>query len=556
MTLSLVLALSFLCAPFSSLYAAAGVGALAVLLAGVFARWKSMGQIVGLPCLLFAGIFAAWTLWLVLSSFLLPESGYVLWGLLSLLPIVVLTCLRSDALNRTANLLAPVWSIGYLVLIGCLTAKYGEFNNLSLYFNNVIFSDFLPLLWTTLAAQSEKKPKNTMLSALCGVLVGLLGQFSAWLILRDYPAKTLLPALRLNGAYPTFWHLNALSGLLFLPALLLSVAVAARTIWDSRKAFKKGAAVALCLCLLPLSGCDGAEPDEQIFALNMAIDIGQSNDLRLTMQYPQITPVGKSDEEGGSELQKDGYQIEQTEGETLADCLTTMRLITPRKVSLLQLRGVFFGESLVSDPALFGEIVEYISESEDFRGNALVFVTRGRAEDVLSSQVPQFGARLSKSHAAQKKVLVKTGVVVETSLLTFLKAEREGRAPVLTLAAVNNQQYIDDKPDKGKTATGYEAGDLPRYAVARVDYCGSAILCPQQPLLLTGYETQLFNLLRGELTELNGARVHKKPRILEENGAYVCEIALSGENTDKILEDIGDLLYKFEENGVMPFAAS
>ena len=55
-----------------------------------------------------------------------------------------------------------------------------------------------------------------------------------------------------------------------------------------------GVALAMVMLILPLTGCSsGIDLDEQIFAINMALDTGATKTLRLTVQYPQITPVGK-----------------------------------------------------------------------------------------------------------------------------------------------------------------------------------------------------------------------------------------------------------------------
>jgi len=559
--LALVFAVSLLTTPFTSIPAAVCVGGLSLLLVPAFAKWKKL-SIFGVPALLFAGGLAARNLWLLLSRFLLPGSGIALWLPLSLVPVAVLITLGLEAISRTARLLLPLWGSAYAVLVVIVTAKNGDMTNFRLRFDEFAeLQDAIPLLWTPLAARREEKSKAAVLSALCGVLAGLLGLCAETLLFGDYPVKTLLPVMRFSGQGVAFGHLNALAGLLLLPGLLLTVSAAICGAWESGKAFfnkrkaKTAVCAVLCLCLLSLSGCDGTEPGEQIFALNVALDAGESNALRLTLQYPQITPVGKTDEENGdSSLQKNGYQLVQTEGATPESCLDAMRLVTPRKVSLMQVRGVFFGESLVSDAALFEEVLTFLSQSGEFRPTALVFVTRGRAEDVLSSQVPQFGARLSKSHAAQKAVLAETGVVTETRLFDFLKTCAEGKtSPILTLAAVNNQQYIDNLPDSGRTGTDYLAGDVPRNAVTSIDYCGCAVLTEDKPLLLTGYETQLLNLISGDLREIYGARAAKKPRIRVDNGAIVCEIALYGKNTEQVLSDIGLLLGKLQESGVQPF---
>ena len=191
-----------------------------------------------------------------------------------------------------------------------------------------------------------------------------------------------------------------------------------------RKRIKKRLLVGLlALLLLPLSGCfDAVDMGDQIFAVNLALDTGKGNALRLTVQFPQITPTGKSEGSSGgeeSELAKDGYLIEQVEGENFSACMALLRMVTPRSVDLNQLRGVFLSEALSARPELLRGSLASILTAHGARPTAYVFLTRGRAEDVLAEQTPLFGARLSKSQAAQTRELTQRGVAPQITLSTF-----------------------------------------------------------------------------------------------------------------------------------------
>ena len=186
---------------------------------------------------------------------------------------------------------------------------------------------------------------------------------------------------------------------------------------------RRGILLLLVLLLLPLSGCyDAMDLGDQIFAINLALDTGETHALRLTMQFPQITPVGKEASSAAgqdSELSRDGYTIEQVEGDSLSECLTLIGLVTPRHVDLMHLRGVFLSESLTHERSLLWSCLEELLGTHEARPSAYVFVTRGRAEDVLMNQVPLFGARLSKSQSAQGRELIARGVVPSVSLSAF-----------------------------------------------------------------------------------------------------------------------------------------
>lgn len=331
----------------------------------------------------------------------------------------------------------------------------------------------------------------------------------------------------------------------------------------------------LLLALLPLSGCfDAMDLGDQIFAVNLALDTGESRALRLTMQFPQITPVGKEASSAAgqdSELSRDGYTIEQVEGDSLSECLTLIGLVTPRHVDLMHLRGVFLSESLTKERSLLWSCLSDLLGTHEARPSAYVFVTRGRAEDVLLNQVPLFGARLSKAQSAQGRELIARGVVPAVSLSAFrYDLSDSDRNAVAMLCAVNGMQYISSPAPHGEQETSYLAGDLPRNTIGAIDYCGSAVFGKEELLLLDGYETQLYNLLIGKLDSLT-LSVEGRPVELTFPSSVRIRVDLSGETPwirirvpvrldtpdktpylERLKQDLAALLLKLQQQGLDP----
>ena len=338
---------------------------------------------------------------------------------------------------------------------------------------------------------------------------------------------------------------------------------------------RRGILLLLVLLLLPLSGCfDAMDLGDQIFAVNLALDTGETHALRLTMQFPQITPVGKEASSAAgqdSELSRDGYTIEQVEGDSLSECLTLIGLVTPRHVDLMHLRGVFLSESLTHERSLLWSCLEELLGTHEARPSAYVFVTRGRAEDVLMNQVPLFGARLSKSQSAQGRELIARGVVPSVSLSAFrYDLSDSDRNAVAMLCAVNGMQYLSTPSPRGEQATSYLAGDLPRNTIGAIDYCGSAVFGKEELLLLDGYETQLYNLLIGGLESLT-LEVDGVPVELTFPGPARIRVDLAGETPwirirvpvradtadaapyyERLKQDIAGLLLKLQQQGLDP----
>ena len=335
---------------------------------------------------------------------------------------------------------------------------------------------------------------------------------------------------------------------------------------------RRALALGLAAAMLLLSGCyDATDLGDRIFAINLALDTGGGAALRLTVQYPRITPVGQEPDEGGDALERNGYLIEQVEGESLTACMEVLTMVTPRQVSLMQLRGVYLSEALAGERELLEESLTALVGSYEARSAASVYLTRGRAEDVLMEKIPLFGARLSKSQAAQNGALLEQGVIPFAPLNRFYHSLlNPERSAVAVLAAVNVMQYIDTAPSAGVQATAYLAGELPRNTVDKVDLCGSAVLGERALVFLDGYETQLYDLLTGYLRRMEitveGETVRlefpRPPAIRVELGEeapvvnvrlYVrCEEAQAGKYTERLQQDVLGLLLKLQQHGLDP----
>lgn len=278
---------------------------------------------------------------------------------------------------------------------------------------------------------------------------------------------------------------------------------------------KKALCLLLLLCMLPLGGCwDAQEVNQQIFVLNMALDKGQAHALRLTVQLPMVgkggsggSSSGGGDSSSGSsqpkgvdqKLIQNGYVLTQTEGDSINECLTTLYAALPRHLSFLQVRGLFFSETLAGSDELF-DALSPLMQARLVRSSAPVFLCRGRAEDVIGMLNPSFGTRMSKTMLSRLDTLEEQSIIPETTLSAFYSHMMDsGADPLAVTAAVNAMNYVEKTPPKqGDQGTDYLAGELPHNSIHPVDFYGAAVFDGTRvKLLLDGYETQLLNLCMG-----------------------------------------------------------
>lgn len=326
----------------------------------------------------------------------------------------------------------------------------------------------------------------------------------------------------------------------------------------------------MLLCILALTGCyDAVDLNEQLFAVNLALDKGENAALRLTVQTPQIVPTGKEPVQTDSDLQKNGYVLQQVEGETLSECLHLMRMVTPRSLSLMQLRGVYLSKAIAADGERLRESIAVLSDARIVRSSAQVYVTNGRAEDVLKAQLPLFGTRLSKAQAAQVTSLQTLGVIPSAPLKRFCtELNRTGTGALAVLAAVNEQGLSQAADANGASSAALYAGELPRRTADTVDLCGSVLIGQEGLLFLDGYETQLLNLLHGDLKSITlrksaeeaGIELRSAPRIRVRMDGETPLISIkmpvrtdssqSEQFTQILYHDALALLLKLQQNGL------
>ena len=193
---------------------------------------------------------------------------------------------------------------------------------------------------------------------------------------------------------------------------------------------------------------------------------------------------------------------------------------------------------------------------------------------MLAEQTPLFGARLSKSQAAQTRELTQRGVAPQITLSTFYaRLTTPGRSAAAALCAVNGMQYLDSPPPHGAQYTAYLAGELSRNTANAVDICGSAVFAEDEVFYLDGYETQLCNLLSGEMKRISlvldgrAAAIQLKcaprlsvrlpespeePPVIRVRAAVRCDEADAGKYVEALRQDVASLLIKCQQWGADP----
>lgn len=266
---------------------------------------------------------------------------------------------------------------------------------------------------------------------------------------------------------------------------------------------------ALLALLLPLlSGCtDGMELEEHVFALAMAVDRTAAGQIRLSVQL--LSGGGATDEGGGqsggsggesdgegAKLSQNGYLIVSATGEDYPHALSLMTASVPRKLSLSHLRVVVISEEIARTDAFYPLLMQ-LQASCEAEESAYLVISQGDARELVASQRPYIGSRLSRYLETMFAYYDGLGYIPGSRLGDVMRAltVRVGD-PAVIYAAVQQE----DAPQAEAKANPLDAlaGELPRESVGRVEYMGAAVFSGQRMTgLLTGAQVQLLRMLTG-----------------------------------------------------------
>ena len=232
----------------------------------------------------------------------------------------------------------------------------------------------------------------------------------------------------------------------------------------------------LLFLLLLLSGCAADQVENQAFALSLGLDQAPDGQgLRLTAQVPAYGSSGGEQEQASS-----GYLVFSAEGGTLPEAFTALRQSIPRRLRLCQLLTLVISRQ-VAQREDFPALVRALMLTPDLYATAAPVLCEGEAGEFIRAQSPRIGTRLStalRSELSHGRLL---GTVPPCTLadLFFASESVYGDA----VAARASQQGA---PVPGENR--YEGAALLRLG----RFAG----------FLSGRETQLLSLLRGELSPL------------------------------------------------------
>ncbi|MCR4435855.1 MAG: Ger(x)C family spore germination protein [Clostridiales bacterium] len=280
---------------------------------------------------------------------------------------------------------------------------------------------------------------------------------------------------------------------------------------------KRTAAFLLMLaatCTL-LSGCyDGKEIDDQTYVIAIGLDKGETNKLRMTLQYAIPLAMGSSGVSGGGGG-GGGEGESKSIGSMTLECpsvysgLNMVNNSVGKQVNLSHAKVMVFSEDLAKDGRMV-MLTRAITRGKEFRPNMVVAVSRGSAEDYLKSIKPRQEADPSKYYELKFSGYKYTGFIDQTQLHDFfIKEESTGAQAVAALVGVNTKNSTKEfsvgessAPQKNRPVPfegDYLAGNLPKVGDIKGEAMGLAVFNgPKMVGELDGEESTHYLMVTGK----------------------------------------------------------
>lgn len=260
---------------------------------------------------------------------------------------------------------------------------------------------------------------------------------------------------------------------------------------------KKLIAIFLSVTLL-LSGCGyGTDVDGQSFVIAVGIDKGEVYPLRLTFVF--ANPSGSSGgDKSPSAPKPDSVSVEAP---TIFSAVKKLDAIKSKEINLTHTKIVIFSEETAKKG--IGKFLSGFASSRDFRPNTYVCVSKGKAQNYLSSVKPSQEEFIEKyyDHIMQK---VASDKVNEAYLYyLFFNVSDKFSGSLVPLVGVNDNKFPESQDhlytDSDDFSYEARAGEIVREAENKAEILGSAILRNDKMVgTLGSFDTDLSRMICGE----------------------------------------------------------
>lgn len=279
------------------------------------------------------------------------------------------------------------------------------------------------------------------------------------------------------------------------------------------------AALILLLCTV-LNGCAVFEqPENQAYAVSLALDRAENGELTLSVCTPNVAEGGEGGVSGTL-----AYPVFSATAPDLPQALDLLQATVPRPLELSQLKSIVLSQKLAQESGC-KELIDQLMLTYRLHSAAYFIVTLGEARNVIENQKALIGTRLSVNVTTSLEHYHAKGYIPSAHLADVYYGFNSFYSdPIAILSATADDQHFRAMQN-GRMGDALP-GTLPRSGDNQNEYMGCALFDNQHMVgVLTGLECIWLEVLRGQVKQV----------------AYVCQdesIQLAVERSPRISIDI------------------
>lgn len=261
--------------------------------------------------------------------------------------------------------------------------------------------------------------------------------------------------------------------------------------------------VLLAVLSLMLSSCAvSRQPEHLAYAISLGIDKTDTGEIMLSVQIPTIGGEKSGSSEEGSFGGEATYVLNTATAATFSQALDLLQATVSRTLELSQLKSIVISQELATTPE-FNQLIEDMMMTYRLSTAAYMVITLGEAREMVVSQSPSIGTRLSTGVTAALEHYHQQGYIPRVRLADVYYAMKSIYSdPVCILAATADEKNYRAMPD-GRLGDGLP-GTLPRSGPNKNEYFGCALIGEDRMVgLLDGEQSRWLSVLNGEIGDMS-----------------------------------------------------
>ncbi len=271
---------------------------------------------------------------------------------------------------------------------------------------------------------------------------------------------------------------------------------------------RKRALILVCLFIIPffLTACfDAHEIGEFTYATMIGFEHGVSDKYRITFQILKFVQSSGGENKGGGQETTETITFDVP---TLAAAFNISNTNISKILNFMHIKAIVISEELATSGHL-GESITPLMRYRQIRRTTNVIVCKGKAEEFIKATKPYAGELVTKTLEDLVENSKNTGYFPKSTFNDFYDGIKAPyHALMLMYGAINKGENLQENglkyEGKTKDSGDYYAGDVPRSGGGGIELFGSAILNGDKMVgKLTGFETQLLLMMRGELKSVS-----------------------------------------------------